>query len=286
MELILQLLMNGLINGSQYALLGIGFGLIFGTTGIVHFAYGPIFAASAYIIWWLAAQAGLPYLIAASLGVAVTAIIGMASYIGLYRPFLRSGAPPFVVLVSSLGLYIVVSNLLGIVFGTDAKTVNVAYGIYFIGDTVISGVQIYEVVALLVVATALALFLRYTRNGNALRAMADNISMARIVGIDTERMSILVFGLGSAISAVPAAHILVKDGALPGMGFLAVFYAFVSVVVGGVGSIWGAALGGILIGMVESAGMWKIPSEWQSTIAFLVLFVVIMWRPTGLLRGA
>jgi branched-chain amino acid transport system permease protein len=92
--------------------------------------------------------------------------------------------------------------------------------------------------------------------------------------------------LGSAISAVPAAHILVRDGASPGMGFLAVFYAFVSVVVGGVGSIWGAVLGGFLIGMVESAGMWKIPSEWQSTIAFLVLFAVVLWRPTGLLRGA
>ena len=86
-------------------------------------------------------------------------------------------------------------------------------------------------------------------------------------------------------SAIGAAHILVKDGALPAMGFLAVFFAFVTVVVGGVGSIVGAALGGLLLGMVESIGMWKIPSEWQHTIAFLVLFVVLLWRPTGLFKG-
>lgn len=285
MELVLQLLANGLINGSHYALLGIGFGLIFGTTGIVHFAYGPIFAASAYVIWWLTTRAGLPYGIAAAAGVAITAGLGVASYLAIYRPFLRSNSPPFVVLVSSLGLYIIVSNMLGILFGTDAKTVGVAYDVYFLGDTVISGVQISQVVALLATGVALALSLRFTSYGNAVRAMADNVRMARIVGIDTERVTIIVFAVGSAISAIPAAHILVRDGALPGMGFLAVFYAFVSVVVGGVGSIWGAAIGGVLLGMVESIGMWKFPSEWQSTIAFLVLFGVILWRPTGLFRG-
>jgi len=204
----------------------------------------------------------------------------------VYRPLLRRHSSQFVVLISSLGLFVIVSNLIGILFGTDAKTANVPYGIYVLGDTVVTGVQISQVVALVVVSLLLAAVRRFSIYGNAVRAMADNVQMARIIGVRTERVTLLVFGLGSAISAIPAAHILARDGALPGMGFLAVFYAFVSVVVGGVGSIWGAALGGILIGMVESAGMWKIPSEWQSTIAFVVLFAVILWRPTGLLKGA
>jgi len=286
MDLLIQLLITGLINGSHYALLGIGFGLIFGTTGIVHFAYGPLFAASAYLIWWLAAMAGVPFLAAAVIGAALAALLGILSYLAVYRPLLRRRSPPFVVLVSSLGLFVIVSNLIGIVFGTDAKTVEVAYGIYFLGDSVITGVQVSQMVAVVAVALLLLAFLRFTRYGNAIRAMADNMQMARVIGVRTERVTMLVFGLGSAISAIAAAHILVRDGALPGMGFLAVFYAFVCVVVGGVGSIWGAALGGILVGMVESAGMWKIPTEWQSTIAFVVLFAVILWRPTGLLKGA
>lgn len=285
MELLTQLLVTGVINGSHYALLGIGFGLIFGTTGIVHFAYGPLFAAAAYLIWWLAVVAGLPFIAAGAIGIVLAAALGILSYWVVYRPLLRRHSSPFVILVSSLGLFVIVSNLIGILFGTDAKTVNIPYGVYFLGETVVTGVQVSQVVALIVVGVLLAAFLRFSTYGRAVRAMADNVQMARIIGVRTERVTVLVFGLGSAISAVPAAHILVRDGALPGMGFLAVFYAFVCVVVGGVGSLWGAALGGVLIGMVESAGMWKIPSEWQSTIAFVVLFAVILWRPTGLLKG-
>ncbi|GAC1484571.1 MAG: branched-chain amino acid ABC transporter permease [Acetobacteraceae bacterium] len=286
MGLLIQLLANGVINGSHYALLGIGFGLIFGTTGIVHFAYGPLFAAAAYVIWWLATAAGLPFLLAAAIGTLVAAALGILSYVAVYRPLLRRRSSPFSVLVSSLGLFVIVSNLIGILFGTDAKTANIAYGTYFLGDTVITGIQLSQLAALVVVGLLLAGFLRFTPYGNSVRAMADNVQMARIIGIPTERVTLLVFGLGSAISAVPAAHILVRDGALPGMGFVAVFYAFICVVVGGVGSIWGAALGGLLIGLVESAGMWRIPSEWESTIAFLVLFAILLWRPTGLLKGA
>jgi branched-chain amino acid transport system permease protein len=245
-----------------------------------------MYAVAAYLIWWLAAAAGLPFPIAAGLGTLATALLGVAAYLVLYRPFLRRESPTFVVLVASLGLFIVTANLLGIVFGTAAKTVpSVTYDIYFVGDVAISAVQISQVISLILISALLALFLRLTAYGNAIRAMTDNAPMARVVGIDTERVAILVFAIGSAISAVPAAHVLIKDGALPGMGFLAVFFAFVTVVVGGVGSIWGAALGGMLLGLVESLGMWRIPSEWQHSIAFLVLFVVLLWRPTGLLKG-
>jgi branched-chain amino acid transport system permease protein len=286
MDLMLQLLANGVSNGSQYALLGIGFGLIFGTTGIVHFAYGPVFAASAYVMWWLVAIIGLPFLAAVALGMVFAAVLGVLAYLVLYEPLVERGSPSFVVLVASLGLFILISNLLAIVFGTDAKTVpEVGYGIYFIGDAVVTGVQISQVVTFIFVALALAAFLKYGTWGNAIRAVTDNVAMAKIVGIDTRRVAIVVFAIGSMISALGAANILVREGASTHIGFFAVFYAFIAVVVGGVGSVWGAAIGGLLLGLVESTGMWKLPTEWQSTIAFMVLFVVMLWRPTGLLRG-
>src|SRR5690606_36090621 len=122
----------------------------------------------------------------------------------------------------------------------------------------------------------LALFLRLTSYGRAIKAMTDNDEMARVIGIDTVKVSVLVFALGSAISAVPAVLILLRDGALPNMGFIAVFVAFLAVVVGGVGSIRGVVLGGFLLGLVENVGMWQIPTEWQSTIAFIVLFLVLL----------
>lgn len=285
MDLLLQLLVNGISNGSQYALLGIGFGLIFGTTGIVHFAYGPIFALSAYIMWQLVTF-GLPFPLAVALGLIASGLLGMASYIVLYEPFIERKSPPFVILVASLGLFIVISNLLGILFGTNVKTLpDFADTIFFLGDAAISSIQISEVVVFVMVALALAAFLRYTYYGNAIRAANDNIEMARIIGIDTRSLSVVVFAIGSVIAALPAAHALAKDGTSTAVGFVAVFYAFTAVAVGGVNSIWGAAVGGLLIGMVESIGMWKLPTEWQSTITFLVLFVVLLWRPTGLWRG-
>jgi branched-chain amino acid transport system permease protein len=286
MDLFLQLLANGLSNGSHYALLGIGFGMIFGTTGIVHFAYGPIFALSAYIMWGLATWLGLPFPIAIAGGIIASGLLGAGSYLILYEPFIERKSRPFVILVASLGLFIVVSNLLGILFGTDVKALtDFHYQVFFVGDTAISSVQISQIVVFILVALLLTVFLKYSSYGNAIRAVTDNVELARILGLDTRKIAILVFAIGSMIAAIPAAHVLARDGVSTGIGFIAVFYAFSAVAVGGVGSIWGAAVGGLLIGMIESIGMWKLPTEWQSTIAFAVLFVVLLWRPTGLLRG-
>lgn len=285
MELAFQLLLNGAVNGAHYALLGIGFGLIFATTGVVHFAYGPIYALAAYVAWWGSAVAGLPFLVAVVLAIAVASGSGLASYVWLYRPFLRQGSTPFIVLIVSLGLYVVIGNLIGVVFGTNAKTVSISYDFYFIGNAVLTGAQLWQVVALVGICLLLFVVLRRTRYGREIRAMQDNLEMARIIGINTERTSMVVFALGTAISTIPASLILIKEGALPHMGFLAVFYAFISVIVGGVGSLPGTVLGGILLGIIESLGVWQISSEWQSTIAFTLLFAVLLVRPTGLLRG-
>jgi branched-chain amino acid transport system permease protein len=100
------------------------------------------------------------------------------------------------------------------------------------------------------------------------------------------KVSRLVFAIGSALSSIPATLILLKDGATPSMGFFAVFIAFVAVIVGGVGSLRGAIAGGLALGMVESLGLWKIPTEWQSSIAFIVLFLVVLLRPQGLFGRA
>ena len=286
MDLVLQLLVNGLVNGSHYALLGLSFGLIFGTTRITHFAYGPLYALSAYACWWAAAKLGLPLAAAIAFGIAAGALAGVLCYVFLYRPFERAASSPLVILIASLGLLILLENAIGIVFGTDTKVVEAPpAGILLLGPAVVTSVQLAQVGAFAAIALALWLFLSRTRFGRAVLAQTDNPEMATIVGIDTQRMSLLVFALGSAIAAVPACLVLVKDGATAHMGFIAVFMGFVAVVVGGIGSLRGAVAGGYALGLVESLGLWKIPSEWQSTIAFVVLFLVLLFRPQGLFAG-
>jgi len=283
MDLALQLLANGLINGSHYALLGVGFGLIFGPTKVVHFAYGPVYALAAYACWALAVPLGLPLLLAAPAAVAIAAVAGVLAYLLLYRPFERSQSSHLVVLIASLGLFIVLENMLGIVFGTDTKVVpDLSPAIFLWGPVVFTEVQVWQVAALAVTAAGLFAFLRLTDHGKALMAMTDNLEMAQIIGIDTRRMAVLAFALGSAVAAVPAVLILLKEGATPHMGFIAVFMAFVAVVVGGIGSLAGAIIGGYALGIVENLGMWKIPTEWQSTIAFVLLFLILLFRPSGL----
>ncbi|PWC94091.1 branched-chain amino acid ABC transporter permease [Azospirillum sp. TSO5] len=286
MDLLIQLTLNGLFNGAHFALLAMGFALIFGTTGVVHFAYGPVYAVGAYVVWALVALAGLPFWAAVGLGVAATAALGVASYLFIYRPFEIGGSPPFVVLVASLGLFIVIKNMIGIVFGTDVKTVDVAYDVHFVGNAFFTTVQVGQVLAALLVGCGIALFLRTSRYGKAIRAMADNREMATVIGIDTTRLSILVFALGSAVSALAGSLVLLRDGLNPNMGFGAVFVAFVAVIVGGVGSLRGAVIAGFLLAFVQSLGMWQIPTEWQNTIVFVVLFGFLLARPSGIVRRA
>jgi branched-chain amino acid transport system permease protein len=288
MDLVSQLLVNGIVNGSHYALLGLGFGLIFGPTRITHFAYGPLYALSAYACWATAVPLGLPLWVAAPVGVVAGALSGVATYRVLYRPFERRQSPSLVVLIASLGFFIVLENVIGIAFGSDTKVVaRFNADVILLGDVVFTSVQIWQVLALLVVGSSLALFLTRSDYGKAVMAMTDNPEMARIIGIDTVTVSTLAFALGSAVAAVPAVLILLKEGATPYMGFTAVFMGFVAVVVGGIGSLRGAVIGGLALGLVESLGTWQIPTEWQSTIAFVVLFLVLLFKPRGLFaRGA
>ena len=286
MELFFQLLVNGLGNGSYYALLGLGFGLIFGTTRIVHFAYVPVFAVSAYAAWIAGAILGFSLVASVAMAPVVGAVAGGAVYWLAYRPFERRGMSSHSVLILSLALTIVFESLLTLQFGPAIHTMpDFAASVFPIGPVFVTGLQLAEPLALVAVAGAVLLFLRHTRYGKAILALADNRDMARIVGIDTERVSLVVFALGSAVSAVAGVFTLLNEGATPTMGFYPVFVAFVVAVIGGLGSIPGSIAGGYLVGLVESLGLWKIPTEWQNSIAFVLLFVVLLVRPQGLFAG-
>jgi branched-chain amino acid transport system permease protein len=285
-DLLAQLLVNGLGNGSYYALLGVGFGMIFGTTRIVHFAYGPVFACSAFAVWMAGSLLALPLWLSLPFGPMAAAVVGAGVYWLAYRPFERRGMSSHSVLILALGLQIVMESALTLVFGPSLHTFpNFAAPVFILGPVFVTGLQIAEVITLVVVAGVLTLFLRHTRYGKGILALGDDRDMARIVGIDTEKISLVVFAIGSAISAVAAMFTLLNEGATPTMGFYPVFIAFVVAVVGGLGSIPGGVLGGLLVGLTESLGLWRIPTEWQNSIAFVLLFLVLLLRPQGLFAG-
>lgn len=284
MDLFAQLVVNGIVAGSLYALVACSFGLILGTTGTFHFAHGVVYAAGAYLAYFAASALALPLAAAALAGIAGAALLGLGIELVIYRPLRRLAASPLVVLIASLGTLIVLENLIAIVFSTDAKVLEgFPRRTFIVGGAGFTTLHVTMVAVSAVALLGLLAFLRWTRAGQAIRAVANNPEMAVIVGIDTPRVFLLVFALGSALAAPAAILILLDRGATPDMGMEAILIAAVAVIVGGIGSLPGAILGSFILALAQNLGVMAIPSEWQAAIAFGLLLVVVIVRPRGLL---
>lgn len=267
----------------MFALVACSFGLILGTTGTFHFAHGVVYAGGAYAAYFVASALALPLPVAIAAGIAGAALLGVGIEVVIYRPLRRIAASPLVVLIASLGTLIVLENLIAIVFSTDAKVLEVPRRTFIVGGVGFTTLHVTMVVVTAIALAALFAFLRFTRAGHAIRAVANNAEMAVIVGIDTPRVFLWVFALGSALAAPPAILIMLDRGATPDMGMEAILIAAIAVIVGGIGSLGGAVLGAFIIGLAQNLGVMAIPSEWQAAIAFGVLLVVVIVRPRGLL---
>ncbi|HYB20283.1 MAG TPA: branched-chain amino acid ABC transporter permease [Thermodesulfobacteriota bacterium] len=282
MDLLIQLTINGLSLGSVYALLGISWGLIFAVTRTFHFAHGATFVVACYSAY-LFQQLGLPLAAAALGGILGAVLFGMAVEGILYRFLRRSFATPLVIFVAALGTLITVENLIAMGFGTDTKPLEgFPLKVIRIGRVGFNNLDVVMFITAGVLFAALMLYLHHTKNGKALRAVISNPEMAEVIGIDTRKYFLLAFALGSLLVAPAGVLVTIERGATPDLGHWAILYAFMPVIIGGIGSIPGAALAGFIIGLAESIGIWKISSQWQVGIAFVVLVVVLILKPTGL----
>jgi len=286
MDLILQLLLNGLILGSEYALLGISWAIIFNTTGTFHFAHGIVYTAGAYGAIFCTQTLGLPVPVGIAGGVIVAVLLAMAIDQWAYQPMRRRDATPMTILITSLGILIVVENLVPIFFGTQTlRMAGVDTTPLSIGPFFFTNIHMWKIGVTWGLFWSLMAFLHFTRPGKALRAVGSNPAMAEIVGFNLRRMYLLAFAMGSVLAAAGGILETADTGAVPQMGTMAVLIASMAVFLGGMGSLMGAALGGFFIGMAMSLSIWKIPSEWQLTVSFGVLVLVIALRPRGFLGG-
>jgi branched-chain amino acid transport system permease protein len=284
MGLLLQLLIDGIARGAAYALLALGLALIWSVTGVFHLAHGAVYVLGGYFIYAFSEQLGLPVWLAVPLAAATAALLGVAIDRVVYRPLAERGARSLTFTIASLATLIFLMNLAAAVWGTETRQFgdfDVVEG-YALGPAYVSGVEIATVIVSAVLFAACLAILHFTRTGRALRAMADNETMARIVGMDLGRVRSAAYAIGSAL-AVPAAYLAgLQTGINPYSGTLAILIASAAVIVGGIGSLAGAGLGAVVLALAQTLGIWKIPSEWQDSIAFGVLMLVVLLRPTGL----
>ncbi|MCH7903481.1 MAG: branched-chain amino acid ABC transporter permease [Armatimonadetes bacterium] len=281
--MVVQILGNGLSAGSAFALLALGFALIFQTTRFFHFAHGAVVTAGAYLTFLFAVILGWPLWVAAVLAIILAGVLGVLMELGVFRPMRKKGATPFVLLLASLGLFVVIQNVISMIFGDGVKTLRsgvVQEGIPILGAR-ITPIQIWTIAIAVILFVAVSLFLSRTRMGKAMRAVANDPELAYVSGIGSDRIILCTFFIGSCLAAVAAILIALDVDMTPTMGMNALLMGVVAVIIGGVGSVPGAALGGLLLGLARSFGVWQINSAWQDAIAFGILLLFLLFRPQG-----
>lgn len=285
MELLGRLLLEGLTTGSRYAIVAMGFSLIWWVTATVHVAHGGVVLVTAYALYFLVKVAHVRFLLAVPAAAVVAVALGLLVEYALYKPLRRKGSGEMTVLTASLGGLIILENVLSIVAGQDIRLLESD----FLRETQFSvagvGVDYYASITLATTAGLFALVIALmakTRVGKGMRALAANDELARVVGLDVERLKTLCVVVGSAL-IVPAAALIVYDtGVVPDLGMHTVLVAAVVTIFGGMGSVAAALVGGLVIGLAESLMVWRFTAGWQDVVTFVILYFVLLLRPQGL----
>ncbi len=286
LDVVVQAVLSGLFMGSVYALVAIGFTLVFGVTDIVNFAHGHLVAAAMFVTYVLFQAARVdPYL---SLVIVLPLFFGLGAL--LYRLVIARivDQPHSAHMMVTLGLLIFLENLLNFFFGGDLRGITTGYttSSLVVGPIAVPLARLGAAAVSLAAVAVLALFLRGTSLGKAVRAAANNREGAALVGIDVRRVYLLSFALGTAAAALAGTVIMPFSLVSPFVGDEFILKAFVIAVLGGLGSVGGALAGGLLIGLVEAVSSLYISASLGTAIVFAILILVLLYRPWGLFGQA
>jgi len=279
------MILFSILISSIYLLIGVGFLLIYSITKFFHFAHAVVFTAGAYFTFLFKIQMGLPFAVAIPLAIVLSGVLGCLMDVLIYRPLRNKNASSMILLLASLGIYIVLQNTISMFFGDDTKSVRtweVKEGLNVFGAR-ITPVQILIICVSIILTVLVAIYLKKSKTGKAMRAVANDRELADISGIDSNKIILRTFAIGSALAGIAGILVALDVDMTPTMGMNALMMGVVAVIIGGVGSIPGVALGALLLGFAQHFGVWKISSQWQDAIAFIILLIFLLFRPQGFL---
>lgn len=279
-------LKDGISLGSVYAIIALGYTMVYGIAKMLNFAHGDVIMVGAYVVLMLLTKAGVPGILAIIIAMAVCTLLGITIEKVAYRP-LRKASSPLAVLITAIGVSYLLQNIALLIFGADGKTFVDVIRIPSLslagGQLIISGTTIVTILASVVIMVCLTMFVNKTKQGHAMQAVSEDKDAAQLMGVNVNGTISLTFAIGSALAAVAgvllcSAYPIVTPytGAMPGIK------AFVAAVFGGIGSIPGAMIGGILLGVIEILSKAYISSQVSDAIVFAVLIIVLLVKPTGL----
>lgn len=287
-DIVPQLTANSIIAGATYALIALGFNLIYGTTKFFNLAHGVVAAAGAYAVFALISVYALPIGIwpAGILGVVAAGTVGWGLNALVYAPLRARKASPMVLMVASLGAFTVIQAGLAMLFTSQFQSLSRGggSGAFEVWGAIITHTQALIILASILIAVGLVLMMRRTLFGKAVAAIQDDEEVARIVGIDTDAIIGKIFFIGSGIAGIAGILIGLDTGIEPTMGMNLLLKGTIASIVGGVGSIMGGFFGAFILGFAENFGIWKISGEWKDAIAFALLIIFLIFRPQGIFR--
>jgi branched-chain amino acid transport system permease protein len=278
--LALQLTLNGVAVGALYGLAAVGVALIFWTTRVFHIAHGATYLIAAYAYVSLHAISAALAVVAS---IVLAALFGLGMNAWVYRPIQRSRESFFTLFVASFGTLIVVANVVSLWFGSGPKSLPSLSAPISIGFLQISTASVLALVVAGAMLVLLRLFLERSETGVGLRAMADNVELVDLLGLNRRRYAAVAFLVGSVL-VVPAAILTTYvQGLSPSTGLHIATLALIVSIAGGVGSLSGAVVGGIILGVVENVATLAVSSTWAQALGFAVLLAILVFRPAGII---
>ena len=279
-------LINGVSLGSIYAVIALGYTMVYGIAKMLNFAHGDVIMVGAYIVFALTSYAGVNPYLALVISMAACTLLGMAIERFAYKPL--RGASPLAVLITAIGVSYFLQNMALLIFGSQAKSftsiVNLPALTLAGGKITISAETIVTIIVSLIIMVSLTLFVNKTKPGRAMLAVSEDKGAAQLMGVNVNATISLTFAIGSGLAAVAGVLLCSayptlssQTGAMPGIK------AFVAAVLGGIGSLPGAVIGGVLIGVIEILSRSYISSQMADAIVFAVLIIVLLVKPTGIL---
>ncbi len=279
-------LINGISLGSVYALIALGYTMVYGIAKMLNFAHGDVIMIGGYVVFVTVSGMGLNPLASIIISMAVCTVLGVTIERVAYRPL--RGASPLAVLITAIGVSYFLQNIALLIFGSDTKAFTNVVTLpnleLFGGQLVIKSVTIVTVIVSIIIMVGLSLFVKKTKIGRAMTAVSEDKGAAQLMGINVNGTIAVTFAIGSALAAVAGVLLCSAYPSLtPYTGSMPGIKAFVAAVFGGIGSIPGAFIGGILLGVIENLSKAYISSQLADAIVFSILIIVLLVKPTGLL---
>ena len=278
-----QLICNSLVTASILVLIGLGLLFTYRISQFFNFAQGAYFTVGAYLVFLFREGLGVSFPLSVIAGLAVAGSLGILVHTGIYRPLIRRGAPPLILLLVSLAAYVLLTNVVSMAFGDHARSIRpggVQEGYHLWGARV-TGTQLAAICISTCLAVGAGMFMKKTRLGSAFLALANDKVLAETSGVHTEQIMLATFGVAALLAASGGILFALDVGVTPGMGMGLLMSSIVAVIVGGTDSIWGVVLGALLVALAQSFGTHVIGSQWQESLAFIILLAFLLVRPLG-----